>query len=314
MGGRRVVPQEAGPQAAWASLFSIADVTFALDAPYDLAGMGLHDRLGPFLCEAKSPTPSVRIRWREGDPARMSEGKTLFDPGELWRLSRRPDGCRGYCATVGYGEGHLRAVQAALTSDAEWSIVEVVEQRRSGQWKSLLGLGVGELIFRMRMLFCQGLVLHASGIDDGGHGLLFVGHSGAGKSTQAAIWEGETGVVRMGDDRIAVRLTGAGAMAYDIPWGRPVGPLRDHRAPLSAILLVEQASHNQLLALAPAQAAPLLMPKTFLPYGDEGLLRLAFATLEALLTTVPVYRLCCRPEPAVIQLVRDGLCTSRIRS
>ena len=39
-----------------------------------------------------------------------------------------------------------------------------------------------------------GLVLHASALDDNGKGIVFVGHSGAGKSTQVDLWSREPGV------------------------------------------------------------------------------------------------------------------------
>ena len=157
------------------------------------------------------------------------------------------------------------------------------------------------------MLFTDGLVFHASGIDDHGHGLVFVGHSGAGKSTQACLWTEEPGVIAMNDDRVAVRVNAQTAMCYGTPWGGTANIARNHAAPLRAIILLEQAPENNIERLTPAVAAPLLLARTFLPYWDALLMQRALANLNTMLARTPFFRLRCRPEKAVIPLVRAAL-------
>ena len=52
---------------------------------------------------------------------------------------------------------------------------------------------------------------------------------------------------------------------------------------------------------------PLLAARAFLPYWNSELLTRAFDVLDRLLAQIPVYRLRCCPEPAVIPLVRAVL-------
>ena len=136
-------------------------------------------------------------------------------------------------------------------------------------WQSLLNIGAGELILRTAILFTGGLVFHASGLDDNGKGIVFVGHSGAGKSTQVGLWSQEPGVIAMNDDRIAVRVEANGAMCYGTPWGGTADIARNHAAPLSALIVLEQAPENAIQPLAPAAAASLLTARAFLPYWDR---------------------------------------------
>ena len=90
---------------------------------------------------------------------------------------------------------------------------------------------------------------------------------------------------------------------------------RNHAAPLAALILLEKAPENSIQLIPPAAAAPLFMAAVpFCPIGIRALLHLAMANLDAILARVPVYRLRCRPERAVIPLVRSVLCYPRPRA
>jgi hypothetical protein len=121
------------------------------------------------------------------------------------------------------------------------------------------------------------------------------------------LWSQEPGVIAMNDDRIAVRVEAGGARCYGTPWGGTADIARNHQAPLSALILLEQASENDIQPLSPSASAPLLLAGAFLPYWDRALMQRAMANLNALLSRVPVYRLRCRPEPEVISLMRSVL-------
>ena len=279
----------------------IADLLIELTSPLSAAELGIEQRLGPFFARPDDSLPRASLRWEESDGPPAVRGALVYAPGAIWRMYREGDACY---AAIAYTEGHVRGL---LRANATWDDVTLTEQRTGPGWQSLLNTGAGELLVRTRILLADGLVMHAAGIDDDGRGLVFAGHSGAGKSTQVGLWCQEPGVVAMNDDRIAVRVVAGGAWCYGTPWGGTADIARNHDAPLRAIVLLEQASENSLQPLPPAVAAPQLLARAFLPYWDGALIARACANLDALLTQVPVYRLRCRPGPAVIPLVRSVL-------
>lgn len=231
-------------------------------------------------------------------------GRLIYNPGSIWRMYLSGN---NYYAAINYINGEIKQTQALLQTNPEWNRMRLKEKRREGSWQSLLNVGAGELLFRTSILFSQGIVFHASGIDDNGKGIVFVGHSGAGKSTQAGIWSNNAGATVMNDDRIAVRFSGNQVFCYGTPWGGEKDIAKNHKVSLSAIIVLEQSKETSILSLAPPIASPLLLARSFLPYWDGTLIEKAVTNLNAIVSHTPIYLLRCRPEPDIIPLVRSVL-------
>jgi hypothetical protein len=287
---------------------AIADIAVAVHSPLSAAELGIEKRLGPFFGRSYVPAARVSLEWKECAAGPAVKGGLIYDPGSIWKMYRKGKeyfaGIRYPRRRSGHGNGEWQGV---LRAGSTWERVTLTERRVGRAWQSLLNSGAGELVLRTRILFANGLVFHASGIDDNGRGILFAGHSGAGKSTQTGLWAAEKGVVVMNDDRIAVRISTAGALCYGTPWGGAVNIARNHRAPLSAVVILEQGPENRIMPLGSAAAAPFLAARAFLPHWDGSLMKRALENLNKILAAVPVFRLWCRPGPAAVPLVRSVL-------
>jgi hypothetical protein len=92
-----------------------------------------------------------------------------------------------------------------------------------------------------------GCYLHASGMIVDGQGLLFVGHSGAGKSTMVNLLRDEGEILC--DDRVIVRRWPEGFHIHGT-WSHGDIPIVSNAsAPLRAVLLLEQADENRLVRI-----------------------------------------------------------------
>lgn len=285
----------------------IANILIELTSPLSAAELCIERRLGPFCVEGapEKPLARVALRWEESESMLAPRGDLIFDPGSIWKMYRQGPNC--YAALTYHSEGGMERVQGVLRANPAWDNLTLIEQRDGVQWRSLLNIGAGELILRIAILFTGGLVFHSSGLDDNGRGIVFIGHSGAGKSTQVDLWRQEPGVIAMNDDRIAVRAESDGPMCYGTPWGGTADIARNHAARLAALIVLEQAPENSIQPLAPAAAASLLTARAFMPYWDQSLMHRALANLNAILAIVPAYLLRCRPEKEIIPLVRSVL-------
>jgi hypothetical protein len=309
--------------------FTIAEIPFYIDlpGPYGAAGDVL-----PLLRDFQGGTGNVlptKVHILRGNPHDVPKGKLLFDPGRkwplvslkwdpltgeeirvapenggIWQVYERSDGEEGAHAFVDYSP-HF-SLSASLLADRKWRSVTVTENNEKPV--SLFANGLGDLTLRTRIISEKGLVFHAAGICDRGHGILFVGHSGAGKSTQCEIWEKYGNAIPMNDDHMALRLLSDGPFIYGLPWGGVMEIARNLKAPLAGICVLKQASENRITRLFPKQSLPLLLPRVFLPYWQPELLELALSTIEEIVSATPVCLLECRPEGEIIPLVRDFLC------
>lgn len=292
-------------------MITIAGLTIELESPLSASELGIIKQLGPFFSKPEYPFGAdVLLQWIEnGTLSEPAAGDLIYDPGTIWKMYF--DGT-SYHAFINYADSRSSSPLSSsacsiLTADPKWHHLRLAEKPDGSGWQSRLALGAGELIMRTAILFSGGVVVHAGGLDDNGRGIVFMGHSGAGKSTQVQHWKEEPGVIVMNDDRIALRPGTDGFICCGTPWGGTTGIAVNHSASLSALILLEQADANQIRQIDPAAAASMVLARTFLPYWDARLMDLAMRNLDKLLTNVPIYRLGCRPEKEVVALVRSVL-------
>ena len=150
----------------------------------------------------------------------------------------------------------------------------------------------------------QGCFLHAAGMILNGQGLLFVGHSGGGKSTLVTILQ-EGGEI-LCDDRIIVRRWPEGFRIHGT-WSHGDVPIvSPNSAPLRAILLLEQSHHNRLIPITDrkeiVRTLPFFVVKPLLTvdWWEKTLDLIGHIARE-----VPVYRLQFDKSGSVRQLLKE---------
>jgi hypothetical protein len=114
----------------------------------------------------------------------------------------------------------------------------------------------------------RGCFLHASGMILSGQGVLFAGHSEAGKSTIIKILRGDGEILC--DDRMIVRRMPEGFKVFGTWSHGEIPQVSPNSAPLKAILFLEQAPTNALI--------PMKDPK-------EIIRRLLFLVIKPLVTS-----------------------------
>lgn len=161
--------------------------------------------------------------------------------------------------------------------------------------------------FENMLLQRKGLLLHASLIEYAHQGIAFTGPSGVGKSTQAALWRNCFSANIINGDRAALRKTDAGWVAYGSPQAGTSGIYKNEKAPLSAIVVLEQAKENRLRRLSAAEAFCHIWPEISARRWDREFVSEATALCIELLEEIPVYLLECLPEESAAQFLKKGL-------
>lgn len=156
--------------------------------------------------------------------------------------------------------------------------------------------------FRNRILYNDGLVLHASSIIHEGRGLVFTAPSGTGKSTHAALWEMYRNARVLNDDTPAIRLAEGKPFVFGSPWSGSSDKFLNENAIVNAIFVLEQSPINSVRLLNRREVVAGLMPRIFMPYFSDELAEIAVSNFERIIRDIPVYLLKCRPDEEAVEL------------
>lgn len=238
------------------------------------------------------------------DQLELPSTSPSFVSGGLWSAFASSTGTKFYFSSPALG----RAPYKAAWFDPTFERGHIVLRRDcfvSGQPVFPLEYPIDELAMMHRLSLGEGVELHALGLaDQDGAGYLFLGHSGAGKSTTARLWRNEPGVKLLSDDRIILRKKAGKYLMYGTPWHGDAGVSSQANAPLSAIFLLEQAPTNEILPLPGAQAAAELFARSFVPHYLSDGIRFTLNFFDELTRSVPCSVFRFAPTESAVEAIR----------
>ena len=162
-------------------------------------------------------------------------------------------------------------------------------------------------IFRTHAVRRQMLQLHCATIEDQGRGILFLGPSGIGKTTQAERWAQYRGSSIINGDIGFVQRTPQGYTAWGTPWHGSSPYCLNTSVPVKALVVLKQAPENRLRELTGFEKVREVSGSVFYPTWLENGMELCTDTLNHLLTDLPVYRLDNRADEAAVNLLAAEL-------
>jgi hypothetical protein len=244
--------------------------------------------------------PDVDLTVRRAPQTTRVEGRLVFRSGGLWDLWEHQGELLFRLSSPVMGEVPYKTARF----DAAFTRGRIEVDDRAAAYGPAVGpldpfeYPLDELVCVHWLAQGRGVELHAAGIvDERGVGRLFVGHSGAGKTTVCGLW-GEAGTV-LSDDRIIVRLEEGRPFMYGTPWHGEARLSSPGRAPLEAIYLLQQAETAALVPLPAAVAAARLFACSFVPAHHRPGVEASLALLDALVQRVPCRELHFRRDSAL---------------
>ena len=147
-----------------------------------------------------------------------------------------------------------------------------------------------------------GIEVHGCGLIDFEHGgQLFLGHSGAGKSTMARLWELLRDPEILSDDRLILRLHDGELWMYGTPWHGEAAFASPERAKMNRIFILQHGHKNKIVELPKARAAGELFARCFPPFHSVVGLERTMEFLHRVVETVPCYEFCFVPDSRAVE-------------
>ena len=151
-----------------------------------------------------------------------------------------------------------------------------------------------------------GIEVHGCGLIDsenGGH--LFLGHSGAGKSTIARLWELLRHPAILSDDRLILRVHDGELWMYGTPWHGEAAFASPEKAKMNRIFILQHGHENKIVELPKARAAGELFARCFPPFHSVVGLERTMEFLHRVVETVPCYEFRFVPDSRAVEAALD---------
>ena len=279
---------------------SIGGISFAVSSVCR-RDLRLDPTLVPFRIESPAADIEIEIEWPETIVSSIAPPQ--FDSGRTWRLFERQTEFQFDFFMPMLGDRPVRR----LLVDRHFRKATL---SMNGQFEHLcqtmtpLAYPLDELLIMHRLTLERAVELHGLGIvGPDGTNNLFIGHSGAGKSTTARLWSAVLPVKILSDDRIIVREQNNQMLMYGTPWHGDACFALPESAPLHRIFVLEHGNGNVITPLNRSQAVAELFARAFVPFHGHRYVDAALNSLEHLANSLPCYHYSFEPQPSAVEKI-----------
>ena len=280
----------------------IGEVSIGLRAS-SASDIRLTEELQAFESETPYCDIEISIEWAHELP--RLEGKRLFDSGSVWILYAGDAGFIFDFSTPVLGrQPYKRLYVNKDFSEARLLLNRACFSKTAEVYP--LDYPLDELLVTNWLALGRGVEMHGCGLADhhsGAH--LFLGHSGAGKSTMSLLWKSLLDVRVLSDDRIILRERANEIWMYGTPWHGEAGFASPEKVRIHRIFILEHGEKNEILPLSGNRAVAELFARCFPPFHSHGPLDFTLSYLHHIADAVPCYLYRFLPNPSAVEKILD---------
>jgi hypothetical protein len=256
-----------------------------------------------FLVSPVEPDIVVDAGWAE--LREEAAGALVFDSGGVWKLYDQNGSHLFRLTAPVYGSTPYK--EGIFNPD--FSRGEIRLHRPAfppGQPLDPLEYPLDELLIIHYLAAERGVEVHACGIADSlGDGFLFIGQSGAGKSTMASLWKDLSGMTVLSDDRIIIRREAEILRIHGTPWHGDAKCSSPGCARLKSVFFLVKGARNQLIPLNASESSSRLFACSFPLFYSRKAVDFTLSFLGDIARQTPCYELRFVPGAEVVQLVQS---------
>lgn len=198
----------------------------------------------------------------------------------------------------------LRFEREVMLANTDMSIAYLLSLER---WQNFYTLA--DFMFYSLAVRRQMIQLHSSLVAYKGKGLLFVGPSGIGKTTQAELWAQHRRAQIVNGDMNFIQVCGnkKEVVGWGTPWHGSSPYCENTKVKIQAMILLKQEKTNILREMKGFERVECVAKNVIYPTWLSDGLELCIQTLDCILREVSVYELSCRPDEEAVRLVEEAV-------
>ncbi len=294
-------------------------IHFIADSNLELMCSDTHRQ---FIVKEGKPDLRLRIHYGPLPPLRLKE--KLIDSGAVWAVYRSDENYEiTFSSDVLGPDPYQVAVIDSMfesgdlyvrTIDKPGNTGNPDEDGRGGHYPlNPTAYPLDEVLMVNLLARGRGVEFHSCGVNYKGHGMIFTGTSGAGKSTIGQLWQGDKDATALSDERIIVRKTGDRFWMYGTPWLSDARISSPEGTPLESIFLIKHSPENYALPLKAGDAASQLFVRCFPTFWDETCLNYSLDFIGQLAEQIPCYELGFVPDKSALDFIKRVISGEPVR-
>lgn len=233
-------------------------------------------------------------------PLPSPDAELLFDGDSHWQLYKEAE---GYVMKL-YDTHTLIHNRTVLLSE-DFTVAEMFLKGTSWFVNDIFR-PLAEIMTIQYLSTRGGLLVHGAAIRDHDRAYLFIGYSGAGKTTTSQLWgalEGDYSV--LGDERVIVRREETGWHVYGTPWAGMGFVVSNERVPISNVFFIRHGKNNEIVEVSKAVLFQDLFTQVFASFWNPEKMISITETCQQLVEEIPSYQLPFVNNPSVTEFIRD---------
>ena len=284
--------------------FQIAGVTIQVDSDLPITDTTFHPRFKYFQVEGPGKdTITLRHHFSLPDLDNKSLGKEVYRKPP-WAIYEKSNSW----IYLGIPPKKTdKTLHRMAIFNHDYSSARIYNNKKEaflkGNLYSLTMFPTDQLLLARILADREGCYLHSCGVNFEGKGLLFAGHSDAGKSTMAKMLKGKVKILC--DDRMIIRREKAGFKVYGTWSHGDVADISADSAPLKAILFLNKAKKNRLELLKDKREInKRLLGCLIKPFVTAKWWEKMFLLIERIANEIPCYLLHFDKSAVAVELLK----------
>ncbi len=230
----------------------------------------------------------------------LPAGPVRFDACHgLWTLFESDAGLMLECLDTQTLHPRIRATLAPDFSSVRAAVLQQTVEGITGWAPMQIVNPVVELCLVTRVARDGGIVLHSAGVLSPKGGYIFTGPSGAGKSTLSQLLA-EGGASVLSDERMIVRSSAGGMVAYGTPWVGSGRYAQNASGRVTGLYCIRHgARSHRIETMTPRAIMSAILQQCVLPHWDREAMDSTLAFLSRLIQRVPCRGLAFLKQPDI---------------